>query len=96
MDVVVHFLGGLFVGLALIWVYLFSGILSESEKTPEIKISPLYIVLGVLLVGLLWEAFEYLIGVFATEKMFPDTIFDLFADVAGGLTAYTYLLYKKE
>ena len=51
-DMPMHFLGGLWLGLALIWFF----------KIKEISWKViLEIILGVLLIGVFWEAFEIII-----------------------------------
>lgn len=93
IDVVLHILGGLWIGLALFWLFFLSG----KVRVPNSSLVSvfLYVVLGTLIIGVGWEMFEYISGTFITEEMFPDTIHDLFADFAGALIAYTYAIAHK-
>jgi len=85
MDILMHFLAGLFVGLIVLFVISHvAGIKKVSSRT-------LLITLGVvLLVGIGWEVFEYATGVFVIEDPFPDTLYDLVMDTLGGVAAYIY------
>ena len=82
-----HFLGGLWVGLALIW--LFWG--KEFDWMMILKI-----ILGVLLVGVLWEIFEVILNHYTLKLPFNtlDTLSDIFFDLAGGTFAVFYFLKR--
>lgn len=84
-DMLMHFLGGFWLGLAAI--YLFS--LKDSSFKSILKIFFI-----VLLVGTGWEMFEILIDRFITQSPFDflDTASDMFFDFAGGLSAVFYFL----
>ncbi|MCR4334611.1 MAG: hypothetical protein NUV47_02705 [Patescibacteria group bacterium] len=90
-DIVVHFLGGIWAGATVFWIYYFSG----RFKNPVS--SPLYffmiILFGSLLIGVIWEIFEYKIGatfVVPGGDYITDTVYDLAMDVVGGLSVYLY------
>ncbi|MEK7104648.1 MAG: hypothetical protein AAB868_01240 [Patescibacteria group bacterium] len=86
-DMPMHFLGGLWLGLALIWFF----------KIKEISWKViLEIILGVLLIGVFWEAFEIIIDKTITGNLFNvlDTISDIFFDLAGGTFALLYFLKR--
>ncbi|MHB1316627.1 MAG: hypothetical protein ACYCZW_02085 [Minisyncoccota bacterium] len=82
-DMVMHFLGGLFVTLFFFWIFsLLKSNLRYSEK----------LVLGIMftfLVGIAWEYYELIIGV--TNLSFfgywSDTGMDLTMDVLGSVVA---------
>lgn len=82
-DMIMHFLGGLWVGL--ISLYFFS------SKTPYLKI-----LLFVLFIGLGWEIFELLFNNIIAQNPFNalDTISDIFFDLSGGLCAILYVWKK--
>jgi hypothetical protein len=84
-----HFLGGFWVGLFLLW-FLFE---ENFSKTFFLKI-----VLGVLLVGGLWEVYEVLINNIYAQNPFDalDTASDIFFDLSGGLCAILYLWKNKQ
>lgn len=70
-----HFLGGMCVGLALLYMY----------KGLSMRLTLGACIAGVLLVGLCWEIYEYALG---TDLGFVDTISDIIADMLGGYAAY--------
>ena len=88
-DLVMHFLGGLWLSLALLWMAQSSGYLkTEPTAVPAL----LSIVCGVLLIGLLWEVFEYFTNIFFSIEFKDgyvfDTILDVTMDFLGGGTGY--------
>lgn len=90
-DLLVHFLGGLWVGLALLWLWYRSGY-GRALSLPEGYLRPLGIALAAgLAVGLLWEAYEFIIW-FLSETGVPDnftidSLGDLVMDILGALLA---------
>lgn len=82
-DIIMHFLGGFWVGLVFIWLFY-----AESLSLRLV----LKIILGVLLVGILWEVFEILVNNNIAQNPFntPDTTSDLLFDLSGGLCAILY------
>ncbi len=92
-DMVMHFLGGLFVALFFFWALsLFKSALSYTEK----------LILGVVftvLVGLVWEYFELIIGVtnLASVEYWADTGMDIVMDTLGAVcgSVYVHNLEKK-
>ncbi|MDP2705104.1 MAG: hypothetical protein U1D31_01495 [Patescibacteria group bacterium] len=85
LDVVTHFLGGIFVAALFIWAYAFF-----LKKTPGL----LPTLLVVLAVGILWELFEYSTGMMRTdmEGYAFDTVSDIIMDVLGAGTLVYLLL----
>jgi len=86
-DMIMHFLGGLWLGLVFIW--LFWG------KEFNLKLF-LKIILGVLLISVLWEIFEIIFNniLVGDPFNFLDTISDVFCDLAGGTFAIFYFLKR--
>ena len=87
LDMLIHFLGGLWLGLALVWLF----------RIKEISFKSIfYLILGVLLIGVLWEIFEIIIDETITGNSFNtlDTISDIFFDIAGGSLALLYFFKK--
>jgi len=86
-DMPMHFLGGMWLGLAFIWL------LPPNQSS---RISILKIILGVLTIGLLWEVYEVLVDGAFSQKPFDlfDTVSDLFFDLAGGMTAVFYFFKR--
>ncbi len=82
-----HFLGGLWLGLALIWVF------------PAQKISfnfILKVIFGVLFIGASWEVFEILVNNLTIQNSFNelDTVSDICFDLAGGFFALFYSIKR--
>lgn len=98
MDVVMHFLGGLWIGLAVIWFCFVSGRAQNLSDVMHERWVAFFLAAGAALaVGLGWEVFELkygIIGVFPDEQIFPDTWHDLVMDTLGGIAAYFYILKK--
>ncbi|MCE9585510.1 hypothetical protein K8Q94_02735 [Candidatus Nomurabacteria bacterium] len=94
-DMIMHFLGGFWLSLALIWVF----------KVKEISLKIVTrLLLGVLLIGVGWEVFEVLVNNLLAQNPFYalDTFSDICFDLAGGSTAILYVIkrviivFKKE
>ena len=83
-DMLMHFLGGLWLGLAFVWLY--------PAGTSYLKI-----IAGVLLVGIFWEIFELIVNnYFPNEPLdWGDTLSDLSFDMLGGGVAVFYLINQK-
>ena len=88
-DIVMHILGGIFIGLLLFWFL-------NKKKITFNLIFALKAILGVLIVGILWEFFEIILNNIIAGDNFNifDTISDLFFDLAGGSLASIYFLRK--
>ncbi len=85
-DLITHFLGGFWVGMFFIYMYLRLG---GQANIPRVLLS-------VLFIGVIWEIFEYI--VFNRIGLVPfdpfDTGLDLIVDVLGGTGAVLYV-YRK-
>jgi hypothetical protein len=101
IDIVLHVLGGAWV--ALVFFYMQTRVAQGMER-----IMPwwffLALALGfVMLVGVAWEWFEYGFDFFFAKENFAwraqlgltDTMGDLFADLAGGITVSACLLFRR-
>ena len=88
LDIAVHFLGGLWVSLALAWFFFISPYVSRPSAL-KLSRAFLIIVLGTLIIGCLWEVFEYSLGLSVDAQGYAfDTVSDIVLDVAGGLLGY--------
>lgn len=89
-DIVMHFLGGLWIGLIALWFYkAFAGEEAESGK------GYLVALVTVVVVGILWEVMEILAGLTLTQANYEmDTVLDLIMDVAGAVFA-SRLVFRK-
>lgn len=87
LDKVMHVIGGFLAGnLVLIGRYA-----SVQKNHREIANNKYFFVaiLGGLIIGLLWEVSEYLLGISQVSPGFTiDTIGDLVMDIAGAILAY--------
>jgi len=85
-DNVVHFLGGLSIGLFVLWVMSFLNFFSKRQRSFARVIIIVLILIFVIGVG--WEIFEYMNGLTqSTENYSLDIAHDLLADVFGAFCA---------
>ncbi|MEK9177375.1 MAG: hypothetical protein AAB923_03700 [Patescibacteria group bacterium] len=84
-DLPVHFLGGLLVGLSFTWLLAYEFVAATRRTRARFVL----VMAAVLIVGLLWEYFEYAIGVTKGQAGYwQDTAGDIVMDILGGATAY--------
>lgn len=90
-DMLTHFLGGLWVSLISIWFVFFSGI--ESFKLVRNKKNVFFTaIISVIIIGVLWEAFEFFSD-FPTEiNYYKDTAIDIVMDIFGSLVGFLYAI----
>jgi|SRR3989338_307448 len=88
-DIIMHFLGGVWLGLVA--VYLFT-----SEALPSHPI--LKMLFFVLVIGFGWEVFEFLFHNYIAQAPFDifESSSDIFFDLLGGLCAILYLWIPNE
>jgi len=91
-DIMMHFLGGIFVALLLVWFVFYSRYLHVIKKTWKNVI--LVALFGTLLVGIGWEVFEYLLDIIPEEGYREDTTIDLIMDLLGALVVTPFLYTK--
>jgi len=88
-DMVLHFLGGVTVGLFALW-----GFEHFSDFNPQSKVRVLiWGVVLVLIVGVLWEWFELYVGFTMLDdgmEYVVDTISDLILDTLGAILTLVY------
>jgi hypothetical protein len=93
-DLLTHFLGGLWVGLAALWLIYFSGYIPK----PALKSrTALYVAIGAIAgIGIIWELYEISLDVFLGIPIRPDyaldTAIDLVMDVLGALTGWAVFM----
>ncbi len=103
LDVPMHFLGGLLLVIIYFWINARIEILNPKfNKLPKWLVNLVFALSFVILIGVLWEFYEFLhdfylltggkISVF--QNSFADTIKDLFFDLVGGTTAFA-IFYRK-
>jgi len=84
---IMHFLGGFWVGLVSFYFFTFQGISSKLI---------LRILSLVLIIGIGWELFEILVNDAFARNSFNslDTLSDIFFDLAGGSLSILYFLKR--
>lgn len=90
LDIVIHFLGGVWLGSVMAWILFFS---KFSQKISALPCFLLFIIVGVsVLGGVFWEFSEFLCDYFFVgenssfllQTGVADTMSDLFFDALGG------------
>jgi len=91
-DIMMHFLGGLCISLAVLWFYFYSGFFKSEFFDKKNKTNILFIsVEVVLIIGCGWEIFEFFVGSIGD---LPDTIKDLIMDSVGAILAAEFFLFN--
>ncbi len=88
-DAVLHFLGGVWVAFAALWVYFFSDYIKKRQYDSLTTFA--VPILAVFFIGLLWELFEVIIGTPVAVTSY-DTVKDLIMDTLGGFAAHAYFI----
>jgi hypothetical protein len=78
-DFITHFLGGVCVGFGALWLHLYLGASARFFY---------WTLAWVLVIGILWEMFEYFGGAMRENSYKIDTIIDLILDTAGALIVW--------
>jgi len=87
-DIVMHFLGGLAVGLLTCWAAI---VLHEVLGiTISKKALLLSVMLGIVLVAGSWEIFEYYYKLYSTFAYKADTSLDVIMGIVGAAGGYVY------
>lgn len=86
-DIILHTLGGAWVGLFFFYVF------SRNTEVPSGLKSFFKVILGVIVVGLLWEVYEYIVLNYmgGTPWDMVDSSHDIIFDTLGGFLAYFYV-----
>lgn len=85
-DMVTHFLGGFWIGLAFFYIFL--------KKNYINYLDILKIIFFVLFIGIFWEIFEFIVNNYLAQNPFNilDTLSDIFFDLSGGILSILYFL----
>lgn len=93
-DMPMHFLGGLFTGLLVLYIVLKQKSIVYLPNLKIILIS-LYFILAI---GFAWELYEFFVKtiVMGQKFIFMDSLSDIFFDLAGGIEAmFIYLRHRR-
>lgn len=85
-DIVMHFLGGLLVALTSLWVY----ITIHKEKKYSQRKTLLIAFFGIVVVGVIWEVFEYFAGISPGDGFVIDTTMDSVMNLLGAGVGLLY------
>lgn len=86
LDILNHFIGGVFGGLFVIWFFYYSGYAKGFRIDRILKNRVAVSVFSVFVVAVLWEVYEYILGPFDTYLNYPlDTSKDI---VVGSFGAF--------
>jgi predicted membrane protein len=78
LDIPMHFVGGLWAALVSAWFLRY-------VHSPY---SLVYVLIGVLIIGIAWEIMEYVIGFQREQDYAFDTSLDLVMDLCGGVLGF--------
>lgn len=93
-DVVMHFLGGVWIMLVSYYIFYVSDYAKHVRHLSK-KYSPFILSLSsIVFVGIFWELFELNMRVSVQANYVLDTSLDLFMDMSGWVVAYTYVNKK--
>jgi hypothetical protein len=95
-DIVMHFLGGLWVSISTLWFFLVSEYAVNFKSVQRFfSTYPrafIFSLCAVLTVGIAWELFELVFGIsFTLENYVIDTILDLVMDGIGGIVGFLFV-----
>jgi hypothetical protein len=99
LDIPMHFFGGVWVGLATLWLFLRSGyVFKDMPSSVNTFVTAL---VGGFCIGFLWEVYEYVVwqvsGKGLPVNYLGDTVLDLCMDLLGALFAYVcFALFRKD
>ncbi len=90
-DLVMHFAGGFLIAVIILYIGLYSGHVEWKAPRKEMFLVTFG---GMLVVGLLWEGFEMVVGAMtvAYDQYVFDTILDLVMDSVGAVAAFLLLV----
>lgn len=92
-----HFLGGVWEGWLFIWFFSLAEMPFFRISIDNLSLELVFkAILFVLLIGVLWEVFEFYTQMYAPHNSFDilDTVSDVFFDLAGGAFAVLYCIKR--
>lgn len=93
-DILMHFFGGLWIGLMALWLVFLSGYIIRFHLS--YRTAFFTAIFSVIVIGIGWELFEVWSGVLLEEKAnyIFDTTIDFIMDLAGAFLGYLYIVWK--
>jgi hypothetical protein len=93
-DIILHFLGGAFIGFLILWLRFSSGYFGAQLKSSETSLL-FFVLIVTLAIGIGWEVFERLLGnTWSIEGYYLDTALDIMFDLLGSISAFLYFRSK--
>jgi len=93
-DILMHFLGGMWVGLTAVWLMFFYPVSRAHVFRANAVLAT--VVISLLVIGTGWEVFEYVYNVTMTGANYvADTTADYLMGMAGALCAAVYILWRE-
>lgn len=93
-DMLLHFLGGMFIGLLVLWLRFFSGYISTPAFLSA-RHAFLFTLFWLVVIGIGWEAFERALGhTWSLEGYWLDTSIDVALDIIGGVVGFLFFKDK--
>jgi len=89
-DVLIHFLGGLWIGLSVLWFVFLSGYVTRFQL--QYTNALILTLLSIIIVAVGWEVFEFFVESPLEENYMFDTITDLIMGTFGALSGYAYVV----
>lgn len=99
LDIPMHFLGGVWIGLTVLWLYYLSGRFKDIPENRR-RVPYVYGLTGAVtaVLGMFWELFEFSLDVlisFNEFNGFCDTASDIILAVIGALLVAKYFISKE-
>lgn len=96
-DILMHFLGGFWVGGMVLWFYFFNIRINKRFSASGRTGKLLLYFAAVLAVSVVWELFEFSLDTFVVSRTndIMDTLSDLFMDTLGAGSMLAYFFYGK-
>jgi hypothetical protein len=99
LDIPMHFLCGVWIGLATLWWYFFSGRflnIPDGRRTAIFSLNLTFF--SALTIAVLWEVFEYVVHIVMERPYLnniPNSGSDIFFGVLGAMFAAGFFVIKK-
>lgn len=93
-DMLLHFLGGVFIALLVLWFCFFSGYVSAPASFSVRRVF-FFTLFWLTVIGIGWEVFERALGhTWSVEGYWLDTSVDVALDIIGGVVGFLFFKDK--